>query len=615
MRWKFKPVSILKQFAAAISVVTMCIAPVAEGAAAANQKKLINQYLKETGLTTKKMTVGEFWRMVRPVYPAKLQNQIDTWVMFNRNQMMPAIEATSFKDADGQEQVRLTMTVDGQSVNITFTNNDDAPVKVNGVTLTKKELSNYNDFNAVAAKIMKQDAGIAKSMQTAGKYTDFSKKSVLSFNEFAKLTKYQQAEYLIRARRSLEAADKVFRATSKPPVSMSEPTNKYEYVLQVLFGENACAKAKAKSSDAKEGDPCVLAGYMTKYGKGGLSCGSVGAKGSEFNEDFRTKISGTGANCGAKSVPCNPLVYGFSSNGSTFCISGAKNINDATQICGSKAPIGTPEQKKALIESYMKNAKGKNVNLVLNEEGKISKEQHDLIAPYLADLDTYLSDADLRCATVPLSDIAGKRTEQGTACEELRKRRVALDQFANKPEPPAPPAPQPPPVDTCSDQGKVADNNGGCVCPPGQKEGDVGEGQAKTRGCLIVEGGGEGDPAGKQPPAKDDCGFWCKNKSWIIPLGIGVAALGLFWWLFKDKSKAKNKAPEYIPPAPVPEPTATVSPSPTSTIIDPPVAPPACVAPNTLVNGICTPPVVVPPVPSGEGGTTPSNPGMGGGVR
>lgn len=611
MKWNFKPGSFMKQFAAGVSVFTMCLSPVAQGAAAANQKKLINQYLKETGLTTKKMTVGEFWRMVRHVYPPTLQKQLDLWVSLNRNELMPSVEATSFKDFDGKEQVRLTLSKDGQSANLTFTQDDDKPLKVNGVPFTKKELLNYNNFNDIANKLTKQDAALGKSLKT-GSQSVISKSGVLTLEEYKKLTAYQKAEYLIRLRQTVEAAQRVYQVIYGEQ-ALNEVNKKYEWALKTLFfGDDADA------AGSLVGKPCIVAGYLSVYGESG-SCGGS----NQGAIDLKQKMEANKANCSGGGVACNPMVYGFDSAGSAYCVS-RSDVKYATRVCNSKSPLQNSdpkkegENKKRIIESYLKKVKGQDINLKLNEEGKISEEQYKQISSYLGDLQKYINSAIAECGQAPLKNIQKQREDQVSACNEIRTRAFSLQAFAVHPEPPAPPAPLPDPgAPTCNDKkaGSVPSKDGkACNCPEGSKEGEDGT-------CLVVEAGGQGDLPGGNGATKEvtsECGFWCKNKNWIIPVGVGLAALGLFWWLFKDKSKASNNGPVYIPPAPVPEPTATTSPTvPTAPVTPPPPAP--CPSPSTMVNGVCVPPVVVePPVTTpvtSEGGTKTDNPGRAGGVR
>lgn len=603
MNWMLRSVSLIKSAAVCVSVATMCATPIAQGAAAANQKSLISQYLKDTGLITKRMTVGEFWKSVRHVYPPTLQKQMDAWVSLNRNELMPKVEATAFKDADGKEQVRLTLTKDNQSTTLTFTNDEDKPLRVNNVSLTRKELLNYNKFNDIARKIAKNDPIVGKALKT-GQQKPLLANPVLSPDEYRKLSPRQRAEYMVRMRAAMEAADKVYKVRYGVKTAFQQPTNKYEFALQFLFGDKVTAGALT-------GKPCIIAGYISKYGDGD-SCGSDYQHGP-LNADLSRQMKSSGASCGGQSA-CNPLVYGYSPNGSAFCVP-SKEVQYATRYCDSKSPVVTPEDKKRIVESYLKH-QGKDVNLKLNEEGKIPEEQMKDIAPFLQDLGALISHASVECGQEPLSRIKKAREEQNDACSVLETRMISLQTFAVAPEPPAPPSPLPnPPTQTCNDTmpGTTKDSEGNCACGEGQRPGEGGI-------CVVIEAdGGGGDlPRGKSAvKGVEECGFWCRNKNWIVPVGAGLVGLGLFWLLMKQGTKSKSSTPEYVPPAPVPEPDSPGNPTTPPPVVGPPPAP-VCPSPNTLVNGVCTAPVVVPPPPvdnTSEGGSKIEAPGRATGVR
>lgn len=610
MRWMFKPKSLMKSVAACASAFTMCMAPVAQGAAAQDQRKLINQYLKETGLTTKKMTVGEFYRMVRHVYPQKLRGQMDQWVALNRHEMMPAVEASSYKGSDGKEQVRLTLTHAGQTTTLTFTGDEENPLKVNGVSFGRKELMNYNSFNKIAGKMAKLDPVVAKALKT-GKQKPLSKNLRLTYKEFNQLTPRQRAEYFVRIRGAMDAAQRVYQVIYGAQ-AMNEINNKYEWVYQTFFGEEAYA------ASSLTGKPCIVAGYKSTYGENG-SCG--GSRSGA--EDLTRQMKGMSAMCSGNAVSCNPMVYGFDGAGAPHCVS-RSDVKYATRVCNQKSPLrrgdvkSEGEDKKRIIESYLKK-NGQEINLVLNEEGKISQEQYDQISKYLGDLESFIQNAVGACDQAPLKDIQRQREDQVSACNEIKTRAFSLQSFVVAPEPLPPPGPV---AGDCSTQkpGSTTSADGkGCVCPEGTKESEPEEGSSQPT-CVVIETGGEGDlPGGKtevSQGAEDSCGFWCRNKNWIIPVGVGLLALGAFWWLFsKNKSKSKENTNEYVPPVAPPAPTATTTTTVTPAPVDPPPTAP-CPAPNQLVNNVCVPVVVTPPpTPESEGGSLNDGSIRAGGVR
>lgn len=619
MRWNLKPGSICKQLAVSASVLTMCLAPVAQGAAAENQKKLINQYLKETGLSTKKMTVGEYWRMVRHVYPAPLQKSLDLWVSINRNEMMPTIEASNIKDSTGSEQVRLTLSQGGQTTNLTFTGDEEKPMKVNGVSFTFKELMNYNSFNDLARKLSKEDTTLGKNLKK-GTQSSISKNGVLTFEEYKNLSPRQKAEYMVRLRQTMAAAQRVFKAVYGEQ-AFNDLNKKYEWALRSVFGD------EAQAAGSLTGKPCIVAGYLSIYGESGTCGGS-----SQGAADLSNKMQASGASCAGNGVACNPMVYGFQEGGSAYCVPRAK-VKYATRECNEASPLeqGNSQaqvaNKKRIIESYMKKVKGQDIDLKFNEEGKISEDQYKQISGYLDDLQKYINSAIAECGQAPLKNIQKTREDQVSACNEIKKRAFSLQLYAVNPEPPVPTVPAPVPPEplpnpnggTCDDQrsGSVPSADGKtCVCPEGSKVSDNEEDKGM---CVVIEGGASkdlpGDKGTAQREVTPECGFWCKNKNWMIPVGVGLVGLGLFWWLFKDRSKAKSNSPVYVPPAPVPGTTTTTSTTPVPPV--PPPPPPApCPSTYTMVNGTCVPPVVVtPPVVTSEAGNKSDSPGRAGGVR
>ncbi|MEN0059382.1 MAG: hypothetical protein AAGB31_11155 [Bdellovibrio sp.] len=618
-KWKLKPVSLFKQMAAATSVVSMCLAPVAQGASVANEKKVINQYLKDTGIATKKMTVGDFWKKVRHTYPAKMRSQMDLWVSHHRNEMMPKVEASSFKDAKGVEQVRLVISQSGgQSITVTFTGDETKPLKINSATLTEEELA-QDDLNKLARLLVERDPAIAKMTQK--KIPVLSKTPVMSAQEYSKLTARQKAEYLIRLRLAMEAAQKVFKAKYGAQ-ALQDLNRKYEWVYQVFFGEEAQAAGL-------EGKPCIIAGYLSIYGKN--SCGGAEAGRKRLESDMEL----SGANCAPKEVSCNPMVYGYRNDGNTYCVASSQ-VKFATENCNKQSPLrtGSPqetaENKKRIIESFLKR-KGFDKQLKLaedpnetdpNKKIKMSRENLtdsdlQMISSYLGELQNYINTAIHECNSGELKQIREKVlkkdatrgvSDQTSACNEIETRAFDLQSFAANPLP-AEEIKTPPPVvpvqvggeDNCGIDKPGSEKNeaGSCTCKAGTKE----EGGQ----CLVIAAGGTGDlpPAQEKPKPvkekKDDDSSWGIG-GWLAALGIG-ALVG--WGLYNlFKSDSKSKKPVYVPPAPVPGATITPTVTPTTT-------PSTCISPSVWNGVIC----LAPAAPTTEGGTTQDSGVRAGGAR
>lgn len=587
MSWRLKPVSLLKNFAAGLSVFTLCMSPVAQGAAAADQKKLINRYLKETGLTTKKMTASEYWKLVRHMYPPKLQKQMDQWVAKYPNEIMPSITATSFKDTDGKDQVRLTLSKNGQSMFVTFTGDEETPLKINSVPFSKNELSDPNKINEIPAKLVQQDPAIGKIYGFNVK-ANSEKNLVLTYDQFKKLSPQKRAEYLIFLRLAMESSQRVYEKFYGPQ-AYQELNKKFEWVLQFFFGDEAQAKSAYKSNSLT-GKVCVVAGYLSVYGEGG-SCGGV--KSGDTN--LKSQMTRDSVSCSGGGVPCNPFVYGLN-NGNAFCVERSV-VKSATKECNRLSPLNDANDdlnKKRIIESYLKKYENKNIDLKI-KNGKVSEEQFAQIGGYLEKLNKFIKDAKSTCDNIPLSKIKEVRLDQDEACNELQKRGILLLDFKEKNARDFE-IKVLPPVNECTKPGQEM-RNGECVCPNGWGPKDETTGEQE---CLLTP------VKNAAKPVDDSCGFFCKNKTWLLALGAIAVGGGLWAWLSKKK---KPDNPVYVPPHAPPGKT-TPPPGGPPPVDPPPIAP--CLAPNIIdANGHCVP--VPPPTPDpNEGGTQTGGPTSGG---
>lgn len=580
----------LVRFTAGIlSSVTMMMAPIGEAKAKENQRReLVAQYLKNTGLSTNnKLTVGELWLSVRHVYPQNMRYSIDRWVSLNRDKKMPSIQVTNFKDSRDVEQVRLLFTHEGQSVTVTYTGNEDYPLKINGVAFSKNEV-NGRDLNKIAARLIKEDSSVRKAYQKGNLPSLRKTNLVMSPKEFKHLKPRQRAEYLMRLRMSAEAASKVFEKR-RGKQALEEFNSKYQWAKTFLFGEEAFAQSDLS------GKTCIVAGYVSKYGENG-SCGgeNLGLA------DLRSKTQGLealDAACAGDSTPCNPMVYGFTGSGKAHCVA-RPSIKYATAECNKMSPLDSDADKKRIIESYLKVQQKKNINLEI-KDGAVSEEQLKEVSAYLAGLNEFILEAANHCEAR-----GEQREDQDSACIELLNRGMELQAFSGG-------AVTPPITDDGSLGGGVGELPGGDQSRgdcQSQKPGSVLSGDGKA--CLCPDGTEDGKTNGvlsciaigssSKIKSKSACGFWCRNSGWIIGGAVGIAAFGALWWMTKP-SKAKGRTVDPTPPA-----------GPGQAI---------CISPMTLVDGVCQAPasdpvdVVPPPFVPDETGTGVETGGGSNGVR
>jgi len=608
MKWIKNPLSMLKNSAVSAAVFTLVISPVAQGSAAKAEakarvqasvedlnynvdKKSIQEYLKFTGLSGKKrISVGEFYSKMRPFYPPRLQRDMDRWARDNRNELMPEFTASTYKDSDGKEHVRLLVSKEGQTFTVSFNPESNAKfVKVNNVYLTKTDLL-YHD--QAIGKLVYGDSAIKKSLEKVPYRSPLRQSVALSYAEFNRLTPRQRAEYFVRLRYVTENAQRVFKAYYG-----AQALNEFdkEFYVQWLLGQEAQAAGAIRG--AKPGDPCIVSGYISVYGEN-ASCGGLASGTKNLKQQMESL---GGGRCTGGSISCNPLVYGYKPDGAAFCVSTADKkasggIRDATSnFCEKASPLrkGTPyeaEDKKRIIESFLAS-KGQKVDLKFDKDGKVAEDQYNLVKDYLNELNSYIDRATTTCNTIPLSQIKNVRDEQSSACVALSARKMDLLSYPLAP--PLPP-PVPPSEKDCSIEKPGSENqNGECICPPGTVDGVINEDGTDRPACVT--GGAPLDEAKKEcnkDEKRDEktgecvaaCAGWCSWGKWVIGGLLFAGIFGAIWAMTSGGHKHKNKQTPYDPCPPVGPcmPPPVVNPSPT---VEPP---PVVVAPSV------TPPVVIP---------------------
>jgi hypothetical protein len=516
---------------------------------------------------------------------------------------------------------------------IIVSGDEDQFIKINSQWLSAKDLSRYNNFNDIVAKLAK-DPDIKKGLEsspvqkvTVGATAPNKFKSPRKFltgREIAKLPSLRtQIDVLLRMREASEIADKVFTSGGGKKGAMNEILNHdaVEYVWNLLLPDVNAA--------AVDG-PCVASGWITTYHKNSCARANPGrdtlilkSKELPFNDNIKQKVESCARGNG---LPCNPMIFGFEdNNGTPICI--RDSLKTATKQCNERAPLAGGGKEK-IIQSIVA-AKGKDGSLCkLQGEETVSDSCLKALDSYTDGLRQHYSNAADFCTGgavkapeqksqwVTRGDI---RADQKEACDNLRDRYFALAGIGVT----GGDLPVPPPIkpDDCAEKaaaGSKMDANGQCICESTGKAPTKSQaiGEAKLE-CAAVVTPIPDSATDKKP---EECGewSWCKRKGAYIAVGAGLIVAGLLAWLLLKKKKKDKKDPVYETPAPVPEPTATVTVSPSATItpVDPAPTDPVCdVPPNSIISGVCTPPTVVPPEPLPSEGGTSTGTVINGGVR
>lgn len=634
-KWIRDSISLAKVAATSVAVFTMVSTPLAQGAqakatakaaakaatktAAASKaraetynynvsKKSAQEILKLTGLGGKKrISVGEFYSKVRPYYPKTLRKDLDLWAQLNRNELMPEVQLTTYKDAAGKEQVRLLINAGKQSITASFNPDSEGRfLKINNVSLTKDDMMFHDQF---VSKIYHGDKGIKASLPKWTPNARYKKSIALSYAEFSRLTPRQRAEYMVRVRYLTESAQRVMESYYGP-----QALNEFnrEFYVRWILGQEAEAAGKSNKRKPQVGDQCIVSGYVAVYNEK-LSCGGPG-KGAVALKEQMEKYGG--GRCSNGTISCNPLVYGYNSDGSAICVknSGRQGpLHTATsKYCPEKSPLRKgnikeeSEDKKRIIESYLKVRHGRDdINLVFDDQGRVSEEQYNKVKDYLTELNTYIQDATRMCEVVPMSEIRQERDEQDSACIALRTRTMDLQAYPTTPVPP----PVAPPRDCHAELPNSIPEGDQCVCPDGTRLGEIDEGNGPRQACVPVTNVGAGEDgkkcdAGKKPDGKGDCEDEKKwGLGWLIGGLVAIGAIFAIWKIFDKDKKDSDKQEPYDPCPPAPQ-ICAPAPDP---VAPPPVAPPPPINPPPPPPGPEDPiptPVATPYVESTSGTST-----------
>ncbi|MES3037436.1 MAG: hypothetical protein V4736_05960 [Bdellovibrionota bacterium] len=639
-----------KRLVSIATCLSIMYAPLAESAQKQSANVwLVSQMLKDSGWTTGKVkTYGQLFDRMKNQMPANIRAQYEAEFLSLRDEPLPKVQATTFKNKFGQETVRLVLTEkSGQIMNIEYlAENPQRVFKIDNTVVTATDIY----AGDLGGKIKGGDDDVAFEKGLSKKLL---KKSIIpSYEVFSKMTPYDRAAYFVSVRNMLDAAGKVEEMAQGGKETAANETDKINVVLNLIAGEYAQAEWTGN---------CIVAGYVGKYTteNGRRVCsqrlaitefsqrsGQQGFSGQQkpieaAMQSYTTSCGGVGNN-----IACNPFVYGFQGNGSPHCVkvSRDQDFQVATRTCHDKSPLNGANDSAAMIKSLLNASGVAGEFFATGPDGKakvVSKEKYDqLMNTVVKDFDSYIDAALKTC------DNSGE-PNQSSACATLRERKLRMQSSLAdlKYIQDTPPTPVVKPT--------------GPTCPPGY--GDESTTQGGVQGG--VQGGGQstnqGTGQGPGPvtvlppvftPSEDcKCPSWrdanhdkcfppavagcpegykpskkmgpgqceqvkekCEGKKkgcvtcgcWLKPVAIGLLVVGGIiglLHLLKKKKKKNTPGPEYVPPAPPCDPMANgcsgTEPPP---VVEPP--PPIETTPPTLPPSTPTPTPPVAPVPV-EGGS------------
>ena len=333
---KFNVLNFFKWMTVWTATWTMLISPVAMGQEAQKvSKQQMQSVMDQLGLN-KQITLGEFYKKNKYLFPPRIQKEIEPLFTQFKNQLMPTFEVISSKTTSGEEIPTIRISQDSELLNIQWFGEPERMLKFQNTNLSEIDVINFDDmFTRILAgdekyrKQVEQNSAKAKPKSTTGmKYPDVTKA------EWKSMSTFDRANYVINLRSLWQDAHKVLESKNsqkKAPKSSQNFFEKNNYFFSLIFGTDAeAANATGGKTVATgqttgnyfSGQSCIVAGYVARYQK--TSSGEVcdhKVVDQVYNNRDNSLYQKARDYCVAKDnqIACNPYVYG-TPKGAPTCV-------------------------------------------------------------------------------------------------------------------------------------------------------------------------------------------------------------------------------------------------------------------------------------------------------
>ncbi|MBC7466582.1 MAG: hypothetical protein H7256_11380 [Bdellovibrio sp.] len=381
------------------SVATMVMSPVAQGQEAKNiSKQQMQSVFDQLGLN-KQTTVGEFFQKNKALFPERVRKEIEPLLAGYKNVMMPEFRVTAATGPDGREIPNVTMSYNGQMINMQWFGEKERFVKFQNTNLSEVDIINFTDmFSKVLAgdEVLRKQNEVGQ-LELKKPTTNFSGLPIINAVLWKKMTTQERVSYMVQMRHLwLDAKNVLFE---KNKMSKNKRTASYEVLEKIwafLAGVEAEAQDAIPASKAKKGkkavakdtptaflkktdsttnlnaSSCLVAGYSAQYNNGVCDHNKLldSYSGSPFVQSMKEKCNATTPG----TIACNPLVYG-TPDGSPICITPSRKAADfqvATHFggpCDSKSLLQTDPNAVPFLKDENKHAgRYDDANLSMTED-------------------------------------------------------------------------------------------------------------------------------------------------------------------------------------------------------------------------------------------------------
>lgn len=384
----------------------MFLAPLTYASPYSQAKKVnveqMQSVINKIGLN-RQITFGEFYKKNKYLYPERIQKIIEPMFTANKNMLMPVVEVVASKTTTGEDIPTIRVAYKNTDlINLQWFGEEEKLVKFQNTELSEVDVINFDDMLKriyVREERIRNQLEHAKTKKTLENFTypDISK------GEWATMTPYQRANYIVNLRLLWQDARKVLQEKKQKKTKTKTDYSFYEknlYFFKLLLGEDVEAAGKSKTvTDSKSasyftGQTCIVAGYVARYEKTsrGEICNHEVADQAYANKDNSLYLKAKQHCAQSSQIACNPYVFG-TPNGAPTCITPSKDssFQKATHWdgpCDTASRLST-SQTQILKDSNKKNGRYEDGNLLSETERKEllktdqGKENYKLTEEYL----------------------------------------------------------------------------------------------------------------------------------------------------------------------------------------------------------------------------------------
>jgi hypothetical protein len=201
------------------------------------------------------------WYKVRQSLPREERSLLDTWSLRYPDFMIPSSDVVKFRQASGQEGLRLVMQPNPQTLTMEFQGEEERFLQANGVNLSLKDLASLNTSLAKLSQSTKAKQHL--------KLSEVS--SSIDYDTFATLSAFEKANYFVNKRLVLESARKVLAQKSSAQKTSGFWGNSTQTLLALLLLGDPIQAASCPASQIE----CSPILYGVNRTSGASLCGST----------------------------------------------------------------------------------------------------------------------------------------------------------------------------------------------------------------------------------------------------------------------------------------------------------------------------------------------------